>query len=68
LQQRLRQQALEAITAIEEGKRSDETSGESRGRRRRVSFCPECGQRVSPKAKFCGGCGTDLRKYLASAT
>lgn len=25
-----------------------------------VNFCPECGKKVTPGAKFCTGCGTKL--------
>ena len=62
-----RQQALVAIAAIEEAKRRsrpERRSGEGR-RVRRIAFCPACGDKVPPRANFCGACGRSLREAVA---
>jgi len=64
LQQRLREQALSAIAAIEEAKQGTKQETTRSTKPARVSFCPSCGASLPTRAKFCGGCGTDLRALL----
>lgn len=65
---KFRRQALAAIGAIEEarrtGKRERATTGGNR-RPGRVAFCPVCGAGVQARARFCGTCGRSLNEAVA---
>jgi hypothetical protein len=66
LQDQYRRQALAAIAAIEEARgraRRERKPGSIRSRR--ITFCPSCGERVPPRANFCGHCGRSLRELVA---
>jgi len=61
LEEKYRQQALGAIAALERAQAS-----RPRGRRGgAASFCPDCGQRLPRRAKYCGGCGRALSSLVA---
>lgn len=65
LTSRYRQQALEAIAALEK-------LSVVKGRRAApeviaVRFCPDCGTKTAPGANFCGSCGASLANARASA-
>ncbi len=61
--QRYRQQALAAISALEQAERA----AASRRTRPpvRMMFCPACGVKLPPRANFCSGCGRALRDSAA---
>jgi hypothetical protein len=61
--QRYRQQALAAIAALEQTKRS-ETARRGRAPVRLV-YCPSCGEKLAPRAQFCSHCGRSLRETAA---
>jgi hypothetical protein len=63
LTQRYRQQALAAIAALEQNKRSDAAR---RGRApARLNYCPGCGEKLAARANFCSRCGRALRETAA---
>lgn len=67
LRDQYRRQALAAIAAIEEARgraRRERRTGSARSPRH-ITFCPACGQRVPPRANFCGHCGRSLRGLVA---
>jgi membrane protease subunit (stomatin/prohibitin family) len=60
---RYRQQALAAIAALDQAQRSETAR---RGRTPvRMAFCPECGEKLAPRANFCSRCGRSLRETAA---
>lgn len=59
---RHRQQALAAISAIEQARRSVPTRRETT---RRMAFCPWCGEKLVARANFCSACGRALRESAA---
>jgi hypothetical protein len=64
---RYREQALEAIAALE---RSEEVARPAVPRAilrgaRRFAFCPDCGHETAPQGNFCGACGRGLREAVA---
>jgi hypothetical protein len=62
LTQRYRQQALDAIAAIDEARRAVEVPRKAaRTAQVRFAFCPSCGTRLPPRARFCTACGHALR-------
>jgi formate dehydrogenase maturation protein FdhE len=66
LEQKYRQQALAAIAALEESKRVAKLERRAEEPKvRRIAYCPACGQRVPPRANFCGGCGCSLGEKAA---
>jgi hypothetical protein len=67
LREQYRRQALGAIAAIEEsrGRAKRERKAASARPARRVAFCPSCGEKVQPRANFCGRCGQSLRELVA---
>ena len=68
LRDRYRHEALAAIAAIEDARNRNkrERPRVSSGKgERRIAFCPACGERLPPRANFCGGCGYSLRELVA---
>lgn len=67
LQERYRQQALEAIAAIEKARETAATVAPRPAKRggKQFGFCPDCGRKAAPRANFCGGCGRSLRAAVA---
>lgn len=69
LRDRYRHEALAAIAAIEDARnrsRRERPRGSAPGKvERRIAFCPACGERIPPRANFCGGCGHSLRELVA---
>lgn len=60
---RYRQQALAAIAALEQARRTETTR---RGRApTRMAFCPDCGEKLAARANFCSNCGRSLRETAA---
>jgi len=57
--QRYREQALEAMTAL------DAAAVGAKSGTLRFAFCPQCGTKLPPRANFCGGCGHALRTRAA---
>jgi membrane protease subunit (stomatin/prohibitin family) len=62
LTRRYRQQALAAIAALDQTRRAEATR---RGRPRTMVFCPNCGEKFSPRANFCSNCGRSARESAA---
>ena len=63
LTQRYRQQALDAIAALEQALRAETAR---RGRApARMAFCPGCGEKLGPRANVCSRCGRALRETAA---
>jgi hypothetical protein len=68
LRDRYRQEALVAIAAIEDARaraKRDRPRAAIGKPDRRIAFCPSCGERLPPRANFCGGCGFSLRDLVA---
>ena len=63
--QRYRQEALAAITALEQARRSAVVPPRQRRAARRMAFCPSCGEKLAPAANFCSACGRSLRDSAA---
>lgn len=67
MQKRLREQALAVIASIEEAKHGNRSAERPAGKgARRISFCPLCGSRLAAAAKFCGGCGANLKQVVGA--
>jgi zinc-ribbon domain len=64
---RYRQQALEAIAALDQVRRAHAGTAARRPRRAavRFAFCPSCGTRLVARANFCSACGRALRETAA---
>ena len=67
LTERYRAQALEAIAALEQSRSPLRTAARQAGGRagKRFAFCPECGEKTTPRANFCGSCGRTLQEAVA---
>lgn len=63
--QRYRQEALAAITALEQARRSATPVPRQRRGPRRMAFCPSCGEKLAGAANFCSACGRSLRDTAA---
>jgi hypothetical protein len=66
IQDRYRQQALDAIAALEKAKEAATLAPRPAKRAgKQFGFCPDCGRKATPRANFCGGCGRSLHAAVA---
>ncbi len=67
LEQRYRQQALAAISALERARLRPKPARAPRAGKRsgRFAYCPACGQPLAASGNFCGHCGHSLRDAVA---
>jgi hypothetical protein len=67
LTERYRGQALEAIAALEQSRAPHRPAARQAATRggRRFAFCPDCGEKTSLRANFCGSCGRTLQEAVA---
>jgi hypothetical protein len=67
LTERYRAQALEAIAALEQSRAPLRPAARQANARagKRFAFCPDCGEKTSPRANFCGSCGRTLQEAVA---
>ena len=63
--QRYRHDALMAISALEQARRSATPAPRPRRGPRRMAFCPACGEKLAAGANFCSACGRSLRDTAA---
>lgn len=57
-------QGVPAATAVPAAQAASAVSTSSAPKR---MFCPKCGKELSPDAKFCGSCGTAIRKKASQS-
>jgi len=62
--QRYRQEALAAISALGQARRSAAPPRQRRAPRH-MAFCPSCGEKLAAAANFCSACGRSLRDSAA---
>ncbi len=67
LRERYSQQALAAITAIQQTRAAATPIGKATDGKKptRMAYCPSCGRAVPPRAHFCPGCGRGLSEAVA---